>query len=151
MALTFPSVEWFEALAAAATTDERFRHFGRVDAIVALKVGPHIYSLTFDVLTCRDVREISEGEMRDADFVIEMSPDAWRAMIEDIHANGRATRDHTLNSLDISLDEPIHRNPVDDGYRADKFFRFNPSLQAFFDNAAKLDTVFNLPAAQPAR
>ena len=40
---------------------------------------------------------------------------------------------------------------MEDGYCADKFFRFNPSLQAFFDNAAKLDTVFNLPAAQPAR
>jgi hypothetical protein len=44
------------------------------------------------------------------------------------------------------LDEPIHANLADDGFAADKFFRYNPSLQRFFDNAAQIDTEIKLGA-----
>ena len=137
--LTFPSVEWLQALADLANEDEDFRKIGRLDAVVGLRVGDSGYRLTFEVLTCSDVREASETELREADFVIDMSPEMWQTMIDDIRANGRATGDHTLNSLDLSMDEPIHSNEQGDGYRADKFFRYNPSLQRFFDNVARLD------------
>lgn len=61
--------------------------------------------------------------------MIELAPATWRAMLDDIRANGHATGDYTLNSRDL----------LGDGYRADKFFRCNPSLRRFFDNAARLD------------
>ena len=137
--LSFPSVEWLQALADLANEDEDFRKIGRLDAVVGLRVGDSGYRLAFEVLTCSDVREASETELREADFVIDMPPEMWQAMIDDIRANGRATGDHTLNSLDLSMEEPIHRNERGDGYRADKFFRYNPSLQRFFDNVARLD------------
>ena len=69
------------------------------------------------------------AKLREADFVIELAPATWRAMLDDIRANGHATGDYTLNSRDL----------LGDGYRADKFFRCNPSLRRFFDNAARLD------------
>ncbi|MEE8422255.1 MAG: hypothetical protein V3S31_05710 [Dehalococcoidia bacterium] len=147
MALAFPSVEWFQALADLANEDERYRKYGRLNAIVAFKVGEQNYNVTFDVLEVRDVREISEDALRDADFVIELTPDRWQSMLEDISANGLATKDWTLNTLDLVLDEPIHTNLADDGFAADKFFRYNPSLQRFFDNAAQLDTEFKLETA----
>lgn len=147
MAITFPSVEWFQALADIANEDQHFKKFGALDAITAWKVGAKVYNVTFDVLDVRDVREASEAEMRDADFVIELQPDQWQQMIEDIKANRTAGREWTLNSLDISADEPIHFSAADDGYRADKFFRYNPSLQVFIDNASQLDTVFDLATA----
>lgn len=137
--LTFPSVEWLQALADLANEDEDFRKIGRLDAVVGLRIGEAGYRLTFEVLTCGDVREATEAELREADFVIEMPPERWREMIDDIRANGRATGDHTLNSLDLVMEEPIHRNEQGDGYRADKFFRYNPSLQRFFDNVSRLD------------
>jgi hypothetical protein len=147
MSLTFPSTEWFQALADVANADEGYKKFGTLEAIVAMKVGERVFNVTFHVREARDVREITSDEMRDADFVIDLTPDQWRAMIEDIKANEQAGRDHTLNSLDLVGDDPIHYNVAEDGYRADKFFRYNPSLQRFFDNAHQLDTVFDLAAA----
>lgn len=147
MAITFPSVEWFQALADMANEDERFKKYGRLNAIVAFKVGETAYNVTFDVLTVMDVRELTEGELIDADFVIDMPLDRWQGMIEDIKANGVATKDWTLNTLDLVLDEPIHANLADDGFAADKFFRYNPSLQRFFDNSAQIDTEIKLEAA----
>ena len=147
MALTFPSVEWFQALADIANEDQHFKKFGSLDAIIAWKVGAKVYNVTFDVLDVRDVREASEAEMRDTDFVIELQPDQWQQMIEDIKANDTAGGEWTLNSLDISADDPIHFSATGDGYREDKFFRYNPSLQVFIDNASRLDTVFDLAVA----
>ncbi len=146
MAITFPSVEWFQALADIANEDERFKKYGRLNAVVGFKVGDNAYNVTFDVLTVTDVREMSEGELIHADFVIDIPTDRWQGMIEDIKANGVATRDWTLSTLDLVLDEPIHANLADDGFAADKFFRYNPSLQRFFDNSSQLDTEIKLPA-----
>ena len=147
MAITFPSVEWFQALADIANGDEGFKKIGRLDAIVAFKVQDKIYNVTFDVLTVLDIHEIGEDDMRDADFVIELAPEQWRGMAEDTGDNGAASRDWTLNTLDLILDEPIHRSLTNDGLRADKFFRYNPSLQRFVDNASQIDTVFDLETA----
>jgi len=144
--LTFPSAEWFQALAAIANDDEGYQKFGTLEAIVAMKVGERAFNVTFSIREARDVREIPLDQMRDADFVIDLTPAQWQAMIEDIKANGHAGRDHTLNSLDLDAEDPIHYNVSEDGYRADKFFRYNPSLQRFFDNASQLDTVFALAA-----
>jgi hypothetical protein len=33
---------------------------------------------------------------------------------------------------------------MEDGFKADFFFRYNPSLQVFMDNAAKLDFDVNV-------
>ncbi len=143
MALTFPSVEWFQSLADITNQDDRFKRYGRLNAVVAFKAGDKAYNVTFDVLEVRDVREVTEDEMADSDFMIDLDLEQWRGMIDDIKANGLATRDWTLNTLDLVLDEPIHKNLREDGFAADKFFRYNPSLQRFMDNSAQLDTKFN--------
>lgn len=142
----FPSTEWFEELAAVTVEDEKYRKFGRLNAVIAFKVGDSIIEANFDVLNIHDIKEISENDMRDADFVIEMEPDQWRGMLEDIQANGHASLDWTLNTLDLKFDEPIHKNLMEDGFKADMFFRYNPSLQVFFDNASKIETEFAVPA-----
>jgi hypothetical protein len=145
--LVFPSVEWFEALAALAKQDEGYRKLGRLNAIVAFVSGEQAIEVTFDVLDIHGIRETSENGMRNADFVVELEPEVWAEMLTDITAHGRATQEWTLNTLDLRLDEPIHRNLLDDGFKADMFFRYNPSLQRFFDNAASLNfTVTGVPA-----
>ena len=146
MAHDFPSVEWFEALAAIANDDAGLKKFGTLDATIAFKVGEHLYSVTFDVLQVRDVHEISDDEALDVDFVIKLTPEQWREMIEDIKTNGRAGRDWTLNTLEMIYDEPIHKNLRLDGFAADKFHRYGPTLQRFIDNSAQIDTAFTLEA-----
>ncbi len=143
MALTFPSVEWFQALADIANEDDGLKKFGTLDATVAFKVGEQRYSVTFDILDVGDVRESSAEEAVDVDFVIELSPDKWRQMLDDICTNGRAGRDWTLNTLDMIDDEPIHKNLRQDGFAADKFHRYGPTLQRFIDNSSQLETVFS--------
>ena len=145
--LTFPSTEWFEKLAEITREDEGYRKFGRLNAVVVFAVGDKHYVANFDVLNIHEIREVDPEFSRDSDFVIELAPDQWRQMLEDIKKNGHATQEWTLNTLDLRFDEPIHKNLMEDGFKADMFFRYNPSLQRFFDNSSQLDYVFDLETA----
>jgi len=135
---TFPSVEWFEQLAAITVQDEGYRKFGRLNAVIAFKYGDTNISCNFDVLDIHDIKEITDEELRDVDIVIEMPTDIWDGMLANINENGHAVGEWTLNTLDLRLDEEIHKNLMEDGFKADFFFRYNPSLQVFIDNASKL-------------
>ena len=143
----FPSTEWLQAVADLAMQDERYRKYGRVDALVGIKVGERQFRLTFDVFDITDIREISFDDLRDLDFYLEMEPERWQAMIESTKANDGAGLEYTLNTLDLKLPEGLAINAMGDGYRMDKFFRFNESLQRFFDLSAQIDTTFALPAS----
>jgi hypothetical protein len=138
----FPSTEWLQAVADLAMADERYRKYGRVDALVGLKVGDRMFRLTFDVFDISDIRAISFDELRDLDFYLEMEPERWQAMLESIKQNDGAGLEYTLNTLDLKLPEGLAINAMGDGYRMDKFFRFNESLQRFFDLSSQVDTTF---------
>ncbi len=120
--------------------DDVYRKFGRVDAAVGIKVGDCAFRLTFDVFDIRDIREITFDELRDLDFYLEMEPGRWEAMLANIRQRGKAEGEFTLNSLDLMLPDGLHQNAAGDGYRADKFFRFNESLQRFFDLSAQVES-----------
>jgi hypothetical protein len=143
----FPSVEWLTTVADLAMADDRYRRYGRVDALVGIKVGDEMYRMTFDVFEIRDIRQISFDDLRDLDFYLEMEPERWRAMLESIKENNGAGLDYTLNTLDLKLPDGLAINAMGDGYRMDKFFRFNESLQRFFDLSAAIETTFAQPAA----
>jgi hypothetical protein len=143
----FPSVEWLQAVAGLAMQDDVYRKFGRVDAIVGIKVGDRAFAMTFDVFDIRDVREIGFDDLRDLDFYLEMPVEMWQAMLESIQQHGSAGLDYTLNTIDLRLPDGLAINAMGDGYRMDKFFRFNQSLQRFFDLSAKVETTFDLPVA----
>ena len=141
---TFPSKEWFDAVRDMVNNDEAFRRLGTVDARVGVKVGDALYELTFEAFSCEAVREIGESDLRDLDFWLEQSPDQWREMLENIKQHGAADLKHTLNTLDLSMPDGFARSF--DGYKRDTFYRFNQSLQHFFDSSAKLDTQFAVGA-----
>lgn len=142
---TFPSVEWFNAIKDIVNNDPAFRQLGTVDATVGVKAGSKIYELTFEAFECTGVREINENQLRDLDFWMEQPFDKWQEMIENIKKNGHADLSHTLNTIDLSMPEGLARSH--DGYRRDAFYRFNQSLQDFFNAAAKIDTQFKEPAS----
>lgn len=134
----FPSVDWLTEVARLAMQDETYRKFGRVDATVGLKVGERVFRLTFDVFDIRDIHEIDANDLRDLDFYLDMDQERWQAMLQSIREHGQAEREFTLNSLDLRLPDGLHQNAIGDGYRADKFFRFNENLQRFFDLSAQI-------------
>jgi hypothetical protein len=142
---TFPSVDWFNALREITNNDPAFRQLGTVDAVVGVKVGGKIYELTFEAFECTNVREVNENALRDMDFWMEQPYDAWKEMLENIKQNGHADLSHTLNTVDLSMPEGLARSH--DGYRRDAFYRFNQSLQDFFNASAKIDTKFAEAAA----
>ena len=144
----FPSVEWFEAVRQIVNKDEAFRRLGTIDTTVGVKVGDKIYRLTFEAFECTGVQEITENDLRDLDFWLEQSYDGWKEMLQNIREKGAADLDHTLNTIDLNLPEGFARSY--DGYRRDAFYRFNQSLQDFFNASAKIDTQF-APQAEVAR
>jgi hypothetical protein len=137
---TFPSVEWFNTVREMVNNDEAFRRLGTVDARVGIKVGDQLFELTFEAFECVGVQEIGENDLRDLDFWLEQSPDEWREMLENIKQHGAADLSHTLNTIDLNRPEGFAKSY--DGYRRDTFYRFNQSLQHFFDSSAKIETQF---------
>ena len=142
---TFPSVEWFNAIKDLVNNDPAFRQLGTFDSVCGVKVGNKIYELTFEAFECTNVREATENDLRDMDFWLEQPWDKWQDMIENIKSHGAADLTHTLNTIDLSMPEGLARSH--DGYRRDAFYRFNQSIQDFFNAAAKIDTQFKEPAA----
>ncbi len=141
----FPSVEWFDTIKDMVNQDPAFRQLGTVDCVIGVKVGGKIYELTFEAFECTNVREAGENDLRDMDFWLEQPYDSWKDMIENIKKHGAADLLHTLNTIDLSLPEGFARSH--DGYRRDAFYRFNQSIQDFFNASAKIDTSFAEPAA----
>lgn len=142
---TFPSVEWFNAIKELVNNDPAFRRLGTVDAVVGVKVGAKIYELTFEAFECVGVREANENALRDMDFYLDQPYDAWKDMITNIKKHGQADLSHTLNTIDLTMPEGFAK--AHDEYRRDSFYRFNQSIQDFFDASAKIDTKFAEPAA----
>lgn len=142
---TFPSVEWFNAVKDLVNNSPEFRQLGTIDAVVGVKVGNKVYELTFEAFELTNVREAAESDLRDMDFWLEQPYEKWQEMLENIKKNGAADLSHTLNTIDLSMPEGFARSY--DGYRRDAFYRFNQSLQDFFNASAKIDTQFAGAAA----
>jgi len=138
--ILFPSLAWFEALRRLVNDDPAYRQIGTVDASMGVKVGDAVFLVSFEAFECTSVRSGNEYDLINVDFFIEMESSAWKFMLENIKTNGGAGAGQTLVSLDM-LNE-ISNNATGDQLRADMFFRYNQSLQHFFDLSANLNTVF---------
>ncbi len=144
----FPSVEWLEALKDRVNADESFRRLGTVDTTMGVKVGDRVYQVTFEAFECANVRETSAADLREVVFWLELPYEGWKDMLENIRRNGEADLQHTLNTIDLETPDGFARSY--DGYRRDAFYRFNQSLQDFFNASAKVETTF-APQAEVVR
>ena len=135
-----PSVEWFNAIKDIVNSDPAFRQLGTVDSVIGARCGSKIYEITFEAFECTGVREVGENDLRDMDFWLEQTPAQWQEMLDNIKKNGAADLTHTLNTIDLSLPDGFAQSH--DGYRRDAFYRFNQSIQDFFNASAKIDTTY---------
>lgn len=141
----FPSVEWFETLRDKVLDDPHWRDFGMMDCAMGVNVGSTTIKLVFDGYDIPEIKDISTNpDAEDLDFTLVMTPERWRDMIENIRNNGHADLHHTLNTIDLESPEELAKG--DDYNRRDLFYRFNQTLQDFFDASSTIDTSFPQPA-----
>lgn len=136
----FPSVEWFKTAADLLNKSDSFKRLGTCDSEMGVQVGNRIFEIDFEAFEVTTIKEIDAARADELDFVLVQSADAWKAMLDDIKVNGRATHDYTLNSLDLRSDVEFARGK--DYHRRDAFYRFNQTFQEYFDNAAQIPTTF---------
>ncbi len=136
----FPSLEWFEAVRDSANGDSQFTSQGTVNCLMGMKVGDSAFAVTFEGFECAVVKAVPEGELRDLDFYIDLSPAEWRDLLDNIAANGGSDSAHTLNTLDLTMPNGCVKSGSE--LRRAAFFRYHLSLQAFFDASARVETTF---------
>jgi hypothetical protein len=141
----FPSVAWFEALGERTAADhEKFRRIGYFDARVGVKMDAngagHVgFVIEFEGYGVKKVELAPEPE-KVSDFTIEGSIDAWREMVRNIREHGEPDLGHSLNRLTMA-GVPLKVTACDQ-LQTDLFYRFNQSLQAYFNEAAQVPTEF---------
>lgn len=137
----FPSVEWFEELRNTVQDDPHWRDFGMMDCAMGVNVGETTIKLVFDGFEIPEIADISGSAAdEDLDFTLVMPEDRWREMIENIQSNGHADLHHTLNTIDLESPEELAKG--EDYNRRDLFYRFNQTLQDFFDASSSVETTF---------
>ena len=152
MSVAFPSSAFFQALQNAMQQEAaRFRRLGFIDTTFGIHIttpnGQHWrYLLAFEVFDCRDVTEVQDLDLTAIDFVITGDLAAWTEMLQNIRQHHGADVTHSLNTLThfgeqmtIVYDDPDNR---------DKFFRFQESIQEFFNLAHSLELDF--PFSDPS-
>ncbi len=136
MAIAFPSLQFFQALAERTREDAAtFEKLGYCDTSFGVKVGDTLYSLQFEVYECMDASE--GGDPAKLDFVLAAPRAVWNEMVESITKHGGADAAHTLNTLSHIGD--VIRVEYEDPEGHDRFYRFMASIQEFFDQARHLD------------
>lgn len=146
MSVAFPSLAFFQALQTLMRQEEvRFRRLGFVDTTFGIEIlAPNgamwRYLLTFEVFECREVAEATGFDLTVIDFVLTGDLAAWVETIQNIRQHGGADVTHSLNTL-THFGERM-RVLYDDPDNRDKLFRFQESLQEFFDLAGTLDIDF---------
>jgi hypothetical protein len=143
--VTAPQVDtiaFFDSLATAmAAEPERYERLGDIDLELGLVMrrpaGDHFrVQLSFHGISCDGVRAVERGEESAADCWLEGDLEDWQSMFAAIAEHGHAVDQWTLNTLTLFGDR-IHLHAADP-MGADKFHRFNQTLQDFVDAAARL-------------
>jgi hypothetical protein len=139
---TFPSEEWFGAMADGMREDRAsFEALGSVDCTMVVQVDDpadrDLIEVRFRSYEVESVRRLTSLDEADPEhFTITATPDTWREMIENIIDNGSPDLEHTLNFLTFPDDPMVVDGP--DQLQIDAFFRYNQTLQLFFNGAAKI-------------
>lgn len=141
----FPSVAWFDEVRNVFNADDRYRGAGGgyCNCVAGFKIADRIFVLTFDGVECSAAAEGDDEALDDVDFYLDMSDDDWRDMVANIAANDGADLHHTLNTLDLDRADGLATSRHGDQVREDLFFRYNQTLQFFFDASARVETEFD--------
>jgi hypothetical protein len=128
-----------------AQDEAEYRALGSIECTMVVRIeapaGPHLYEVVFEGFRVRSVRRLARLEDAAPDhFVLEASLETWSEMIDNIRANGGPDLTHTLNYLTFP-DDPM-RVTGPNQLAVDEFYRYNQSLQRFFNGAIGVPTAY---------
>ncbi len=126
MALT---ARWLKTAQNAINDDPAFRKLGSIDAKMGIKVAGAAFIVTFGGFSCHEVRKCKVSDLRDADFVVEMSQREWDEFVQE-RASGRGATLVELDNVGAVVRAISPRKKLD-------FLRYHTSLQAFIDAGAR--------------
>lgn len=127
------SAGWFKQAQTAVNADPTFRKRGSVDVKMGVKVGNGCVLVTFAGFSCHGVEDLKPTDTRDADFMVELTPDQWQRFVE----GRRSPQGRTLAQIDVTENVVKAATPR----RKLDFLRFHTSLQAFFDAGVKASSA----------
>jgi hypothetical protein len=122
------TAKWLKTAQNAVNDDPAFRALGSIDVNMGFKVGSAAFLVTFGGFSCHDVRKIRVAELRDADFVVEMSQKQWDAFLKG-RTSGKGVTLAELDNVDGVIKAINPRKNLD-------FLRYHLSVQAFIDAGA---------------
>jgi hypothetical protein len=143
--MEFPCDQWFQRMVASAREDpETYARLGFAEFRLVFEVeagdDARRFGLVLDGYDVEYAGELADVAMFGADAILSGPIDAWREMVDNIKANGRADVEHTLIRLCLA-GSPLRLVAVDPMGR-DKFFRYAETLQTLVDaTSARLTQV----------
>src|SRR5262249_101991 len=130
---------------------EKYRKLGPLDlTLIARVVYPdgtdQRHALEFDGTRCVAITDLTGTSAVRGRHPVILEGDyaAWKEMLESIPTHARPDLTHTLTYLTLP-DWPLRlvaANEEDGQLDVDRFYRYQESLQAFFDEAAAVETRF---------
>jgi hypothetical protein len=103
--------------------------------------GSQLLEVVFEAYAVKSIRSLESLDAAKPDhFVLEAPLEVWREMLDNIRANGAPDLEHTLNFLTFPDDPMVVSGP--DQLQIDAFYRYNESLQQFFNGAASIATSY---------
>jgi hypothetical protein len=130
--MTALNLSLLEKTREAVNVDREYRKLGTTDARVGIKAGDCAFLVDFEAFECAAVAAIELDALRDADFYLELAPDAWTSYL----AGRREGTAPSLISLDVDTPNGIVKGA--DPLKALKFERYHLTLQSFLDTGARL-------------
>jgi len=139
----FPDPAWFVALGRQMEAErEIFQRLGYAEVRFAIRIvsddgarAEATTGLEFNGYSLVRAEALSDTAAFDPDFVICGRREIWTRMLTEIRQGGRPAPRHTLSSLALMGEELWLESS--DQLREDKFYRFNQTLQEFFNLAAR--------------
>ena len=147
-AIPFPSRRWFEALAdQMVENNEEFRNFGPMDCTMVIKEDDarevQLIEIVFEAYAVKSVRSLrSLADATPDHFVLDAPLEVWRAMLANIRDSGTPDLQQTLNFRTFPDDPMLVSGP--NQLQIDVFYRYNESLQRFFNGASSIATSYQV-------
>jgi hypothetical protein len=139
----FPEPEWFRALGRLMEAEgERFRRIGYAETRFVINVIPdeggaaRAVGLVLDGYRLADAVALDDPWAFEPDFIVNAKRSVWEKMLREIAAKGHPQLRSTLNSLAL-MGEQVWLESSDQ-LREDKFYRYNQTIQEFFNLAQRL-------------
>ena len=120
----FPSIEWLEQAQSKVNNASDLKKLGSCEVTMGIKVGSETYSVTFEAFECSGVSQITEDDLRDLDFYIDMSKTAWLEFLRSL--NGKEPQSLDVLDLEKGVVKSFH------AARRLAFLQYNQTVQTFF-------------------